>query len=193
VQVTAFQQQFPQTYRSVVGIAQKGVFNDHASTTASLEHLDEMLQKQKCSFPSLNGKVLLNFLPLFAPKWWIGKNHLESVFVLYVKAHNVTVGGSNPEQDFNAYWMGGDYKFSPAFDLAAAYYNIDTRNQTDVGKNYVTHAYSILADYTWNKYFDSYAGAMLLRYSGEGLNKYAPGTSIYSSNAMYGVGLRFRF
>jgi GBP family porin len=109
------------------------------------------------------------------------------------KAHNVTVGGSNPEQDFNAYWMGGDYKFSPAFDLAAAYYNIDTRNQTDVGKNYVTQAYSILADYTWNKYFDSYAGAMLLRYSGEGLNKYAPATSIYSSNAMYGAGLRFRF
>jgi GBP family porin len=107
-------------------------------------------------------------------------------------AHNVTAGGSNPEQDFDTYWIGGDYKFSPAFDLAAAYYNVNTSNQTDVGKNYVSNAYSILADYTWNKYFDTYAGAMLMRYSGEGLTKNAPIVA-YSSNAMYGVGVRFRF
>ncbi len=107
-------------------------------------------------------------------------------------AHNVTVGGANPEQDFGTFWVGGDYKFTPAFDLAVGYYNIDTSNNPDAGKNYLANAYSILADYTWNKYFDTYAGVMLMKYSGEGLTKNTP-TIAYSSNAMYGVGLRFKF
>ncbi len=99
---------------------------------------------------------------------------------------------ATPEQDFGTFWIGGDYKFTPAFDLAVGYYNIDTTNNPDAGKNYIANAYSILADYTFNKYFDTYGGVMLMKYSGEGLDKKAP-IIAYSSNAMYGVGLRFKF
>lgn len=99
---------------------------------------------------------------------------------------------ASPEQDFGTFWMGGDYKFTPAFDLAVAYYNINTYNSPEVGKQYRTQAVSVLADYTWNKSFDSYAGVMALNYSGVGLNKKAP-TLAYANNAMYGVGLRFKF
>lgn len=105
---------------------------------------------------------------------------------------NVTVSATNPEQDFTTFWIGGDYKITPAFDLAAGYFNVNTSNQPDKGKNYISNAYSILADYTFNKYFDSYMGVMLMKYSGEGLDKKAP-VIAYASNAMYGAGLRFKF
>jgi GBP family porin len=99
---------------------------------------------------------------------------------------------ATPEQDFATYWIGGDYKFTPAFDLAAGYFNVNTSNQPDKGKNYISNSFSVLADYTFNKYFDSYAGMMLMKYSGEGLDKKSP-VIAYSSNAMYGVGVRFKF
>ena len=99
---------------------------------------------------------------------------------------------ASPEQDFGTFWIGGDYKFTQEFDLAVGYYNINTHNNPEVSKQYIDQAYSILADYSWNKSFDTYAGAMLSSYSGVGLDKKAP-TLAYSSNAMYGVGLRFKF
>lgn len=96
------------------------------------------------------------------------------------------------DQNFGTFWLGGDYKFTQAFDLAVAYYAIDTYHTRDVGKDYTASAYSILADYNLNKNFDTYAGVMFMSYSGEGLLAQAP-TLAYSSNAMYGVGLRFKF
>jgi predicted porin len=69
---------------------------------------------------------------------------------------------------------------------------VNTSNQPDKGKNYISNSFSVLADYTFNKYFDSYAGMMLMKYSGEGLVKKSP-VIAYSSNAMYGVGVRFKF
>ena len=102
-------------------------------------------------------------------------------------AQNATV-----EQDFGTFWIGGDYKFTQNFDLAVGYYNINTHNSPEINKQYIDQAYSILADYSWNKSFDTYAAAMLSSYSGAGLTYY-PTMKIYSSNAMYGVGLRFKF
>ncbi|MGA7748972.1 MAG: porin [Gallionella sp.] len=96
------------------------------------------------------------------------------------------------EQHFGTFWVGGDYKFTQAFDLAVGYYDINTYNSPEVGKQYLAQAFSILADYNLNKYFDTYGGVMLLNYSGAGLDKKSP-TLAYSSNAMYGVGLRFKF
>ena len=51
---------------------------------------------------------------------------------------------------------------------------------------------SLLADYTINKYFDTYAGAMFLHYSGAGLFKKAPEVA-YANNAMLGLGMRLKF
>ena len=96
------------------------------------------------------------------------------------------------QQFFSVYWLGGDYKFTPKFDLAAGFYNIDTYNRPEVGKAYWAGTYSLLADYAFTPHFDSYVAVMAIEYSGVGLTKHAPIVA-YSSNAMYGLGIRYRF
>lgn len=96
------------------------------------------------------------------------------------------------EQFLDLYWVGGEYRFTPQFSLEAAFYNIDTYNRPEVGKAYWAQAYSLLADYQFAHSFDTYLGIMRMEYSGAGLSKRAPVTA-YSSNGMYGVGLRYRF
>jgi predicted porin len=96
------------------------------------------------------------------------------------------------QQHFGTGWIGGDYRFTSAFDLAIGYFNINTDNSPEVNKEYRASAYSLLADYNLGKSFDTYVGVMVMDYSGIGLDKKLP-TVIYSSNAMYGVGLRFKF
>jgi general bacterial porin, GBP family len=96
------------------------------------------------------------------------------------------------QQHFGVAWVGGDYRFTQAFDLGIGWYDINTDNAPEVGKQYLANAYSALADYSFTKRFDTYAGAMLMSYSGPGLDHKAP-VLAYSSNALYGVGLRFKF
>ena len=96
------------------------------------------------------------------------------------------------QQYYSLYWVGGDYQITPAFDLAAGIYNIDTYNRPEVGKAYWATAYSLLADYTFSPRFDAYLGIMAMEYSGAGLTKHAP-IDAYSNNAMYGIGVRFKF
>jgi general bacterial porin, GBP family len=96
------------------------------------------------------------------------------------------------QQHFGVAWVGGDYKFTKAFDLGIGWYDINTENAPEVGKQYLANAYSALADFTFAKSFDTYAGAMLMSYSGVGLDHKAP-TLAYSTNVLYGVGLRFKF
>jgi predicted porin len=95
-------------------------------------------------------------------------------------------------QYYGLWWVGGDYRFTPQFDLAVGFYDIDTYNHPEVGKQYLATAYSLLADYNLSRRFDAYLGVMVMRYSGAGLDNKAP-VDAYSSNALYGVGLRFRF
>jgi predicted porin len=108
-----------------------------------------------------------------------------------IKLPNPAVNAS-PDQYFETFWVGGDYKFTEKFDLGAGYYYINTHNKPDVVKNYIVNAYSVLADYTFNKYFDTYAAIMITKYSGEGLDKKKP-IDAYSSNAMCGTGIRLKF
>ncbi len=96
------------------------------------------------------------------------------------------------EQFLDLYWVGGEYRFMSQFSLEAAFYNIDTYNRPEVGKAYWAEAYSLLVDYQFTHSFDTYIGIMVMEYSGVGLTKHAP-VNAYSSNGMYGVGLRYRF
>lgn len=96
------------------------------------------------------------------------------------------------QQHFGVWWVGGDYRFAPQLDLAAGFYDIDTYNTPEVGKQYLALAYSLLLDYNLTKKLDAYLGVMLMEYSGAGLDNKAP-IDAYSSNALYGVGVRFKF
>jgi predicted porin len=96
------------------------------------------------------------------------------------------------KQTFGTFWTGGDYKILKDLDLAAGYYNVDTYNSPNAGKDYRANIFSLLADYTICKGLDTYAGAMLSRYSGQGLVKKAP-IDAYGHNAVYGAGIRLKF
>ena len=96
------------------------------------------------------------------------------------------------EQHFDVWWVGGDYKFTPEFDLGVGFYDINTYNQPEAGKAYLATAVSVLADYNFTRKFDAYVGVMLMHYSGVGLDKHAP-IDAYTSNDLYGVGLRYKF
>jgi predicted porin len=88
--------------------------------------------------------------------------------------------------------VGGEYPFTPQVSLEAGFYNIDTYNRPEVGKDYWAQAYSLLAEYQFTHSFDTYLGIMVMEYSGPGLTKHAP-VNAYSSNGMYGIGLRYHF
>lgn len=96
------------------------------------------------------------------------------------------------QQRFGVSWVGGDYRFTPQFYLGFGFYAINTYNTPETGKAYLALAYSLLADYNFSKRFDAYIGVMALQYSGVGLDKHAP-IDAYSSNVLYGVGLRLKF
>lgn len=95
-------------------------------------------------------------------------------------------------QYYQVWWVGGDYRFTPEFDVGVGVYDIDTYNNPEINKQYLALAYSLLADYNFTKKFDAYLGVMVMQYSGVGLDNKAP-VIAYSGNALYGVGLRFRF
>jgi predicted porin len=114
---------------------------------------------------------------------------IQEYFGMALPDRAVNAGG---QQHFGVAWVGGDYKFTQAFDLGVGWYDINSDNTPEVGKQYLAEAYSALADYSFAKSFDAYVGAMLMSYSGPGLDHHAP-TLTYSSNALYGFGLRFKF
>lgn len=96
------------------------------------------------------------------------------------------------EQHFSLGWVGGDYKFTKAFTLLSGYWDINTYNHPETGKAYLGQFFTLIGDYRFNGHFDAYAGTMIGSYSGAGLTKHAPHDA-YSTNGLYGVGIRFRF
>ena len=141
--------------------------------------------------PEATAKIGYEFFAVTAPAN-PGLTSITSYYGLTTGANAKNVSASG-EQDTGAFWVGGDYKLTPAFDLAVAYYRVNTYHINDIGKDYLANIYSVLADYNFNKYFDTYAGVMFLNYSGEGLLDPTSKVTAFSSNAMYGAGLRFKF
>jgi len=115
--------------------------------------------------------------------------NIQSYYGLYLpKAAQIMTG----TERFNTIWIGGDYRIIENLDVSLGYYNVDTFNKPELNKQYRSNIYSALADYKINKYFDVYAGAMMLQYDGIGLDKGAA-VDAFPNNAMYGTGVRFRF
>jgi predicted porin len=115
--------------------------------------------------------------------------NIQVYYGLFLPKPSVNAAG---QQYISLYWVGGDYRLTPEFDLSVGFYNIDTYNSPEVGKAYWATAYSLLGDYELSKHFDTYFGIMAMQYSGAGLYKHAP-VNAFSNNAMYGVGIRFKF
>src|ERR1019366_1043596 len=84
VQTATLQQQLAQAHRSIVGVREEGVLDDHAAAPAGLENLDEVLQEEERRLAGPYGEVLLHFLALLAAEGRIGQHHVVAVLFLYV-------------------------------------------------------------------------------------------------------------
>ena len=137
--------------------------------------------------PAATAKAGYESLEVWAPS---NPNlNVQDYFGIILPKPSVNATG---QQHFELWWVGGDYKFTPDFDVGVGFYDIDTYNHPEANKQYLATAFSLLADYSFTRRVDAYAGTMLTHYSGPGLNKHAP-IDAYSSNALYGVGVRFKF
>jgi len=89
-------------------------------------------------------------------------------------------------------FIGGDYNFTPEFNLAAGFYNVSAKSSAAAngvagqvsGKSY---HYSVLADYRFTKRTDVYAGAMFSQFKGDA------NVNNNSSNRILAVGMRTKF
>jgi len=90
-------------------------------------------------------------------------------------------------------WVGADYNFTPAFNLAAGFYDIAPKQSDDLPTpkqhNGNIYEYSLLADYHFSKRTDTYAGVMYSQYKGD---QY-PAAADNTSNYIFAVGLRTKF
>lgn len=101
-------------------------------------------------------------------------------------------GYAHDDQHVGIPYVGGDYKYSPKLNFAAGYYQQNLGEVKD--RNYQSgtiRTVSFLTNYYFDKQTDVYAGLMWSFYSGQ-QGSLASG-SYLKSNALYGVGLRYKF
>lgn len=104
------------------------------------------------------------------------------------------------DQTTDVLWLGGDYNFTPAFNLAVGFYDLAPKKSDDYTANANgtvktgqadgnEYLYSVLADYHFSKRTDVYAGVMFSQFKGD---QY-PSIAYNTSNTLYAVGLRTKF
>lgn len=108
--------------------------------------------------------------------------------------------GSNfagTDQTTDIAWVGGDYNFTPAFNLGVGFYDISPKASSATTTTPAVagqlagniYAYSLLADYHFTKRTDLYAGLMYSQAKGDQF----PSTAYNTSNYIYAVGMRTKF
>ncbi|CAB3753584.1 porin [Paraburkholderia solisilvae] len=86
----------------------------------------------------------------------------------------------------NVYFFGGDYQFTPSFDVAAGIYDTQTEQSQGVaGGN--QWQYSLLADYHFTRRTDVYAGYMFSKFNGAAFDGFQ------STNYILATGIRTLF
>ncbi len=97
---------------------------------------------------------------------------------------------AHADQTTDVLWVGGDYNFTPAFNLAVGFYDLQPKQSADLEQhNGNIYEYSLLADYHFSKRTDAYFGVMYSQYKGD---QY-PSTEYNTSNSIYAVGIRTKF
>jgi GBP family porin len=105
-------------------------------------------------------------------------------------ATSASANWSGANQDTDIWFIGGDYNFTPALNLAVGYYDVDLLSYGTTASGNIKAA-SALLDYHFSKRTDVYAGLMDLHYGG-GLYDTTPAT-YNSGNYIAAVGIRTKF
>lgn len=94
------------------------------------------------------------------------------------------------DQKTDIFWVGGDYNFTPAFNLAVGFYDINPKQSDDLKQlKGNIYEYSLLADYHFSKRTDAYAGVMYSEYKGDAY----PESTYNKSNYIFAIGMRTKF
>ena len=96
-------------------------------------------------------------------------------------------GYGGATQTVDIYFVGGDYNVSPAFNLAAGFYDIHYQAYTGKPAGDIFW-YTMVGDYKFSKRTDMYGGFVMIDYRGD---KYSGMT--YQSNSLGMVGIRHKF
>jgi len=93
-------------------------------------------------------------------------------------------------QTTDVLFIGGDYNFTPALNLAVGYYDIEQKQSADMKQLGGNSRYaSALLDYHFSKRTDVYAGLMHASYTGAAF----PSASYNTSNLITEIGIRTKF
>jgi general bacterial porin, GBP family len=96
------------------------------------------------------------------------------------------LGNTTTTTATNVYFFGGDYQFTPSFDVAAGIYDTQTEQSQGVpGGN--QWQYSLLADYHFTRRTDVYAGYMFSKFNGAAFDGFQ------STNYILATGIRTLF
>jgi predicted porin len=134
-----------------------------------------------------------------APGDTITANSIGSIWGYGVSASaaGFGTGVTGVSQAFNIYFLGGDYDFTPDWNLAAGYYNTKAdqqSNSTNNSTDYTIGTWSTVLKYKMTKTLDLYAAATVNSYGGGVYNTAAAGANPFATSiSAYGVGARFKF
>lgn len=108
--------------------------------------------------------------------------------------YGYTVGNAttfaSADQKTDIWFVGGDYNFTPALNLAVGFYDQNPKRSDDAKQlSGNIYSYSALLDYHFSKRTDVYYGLMYSQYKGD---QY-PSATYNSSNYVTAVGLRHKF
>jgi predicted porin len=105
--------------------------------------------------------------------------------------YNMNSTGVSETANATVTYIGGDWNATPKLNVALGFYNIN--NDASSVLKYETSAYqttatSIILDYKNDKQIDTYLGLMYVNFSGDKIT-----SSYWSSNYVFGAGVRFKF
>jgi GBP family porin len=99
---------------------------------------------------------------------------------------------ASAEQTTDVWFVGGDYNFTPALNLAVGFYDQNAKQSDDLKQhNGNVYSYSALLDYHFTKRTDVYSGVLYSQYKGDQYT--LPVVSDNSSNYVIAVGMRTKF
>ena len=112
--------------------------------------------------------------------------------------NGVAAGGASQKTSIT--FVGGDYDINEKTKIAIAQYLIQPQSNISNGGSQYSGTISwttLIADYRINKYFDAYAAAAFVRFTGDNydnsVNTALTATSYKNSNTVFGAGLRLKF
>ena len=119
-------------------------------------------------------------------------NTLASLGVVSINGFDIgnaaTADYTGSDRKTNLMFIGGDYNFTPEFNLAVGFYNVSPKGSASQLSGNSYH-YSAIADYRFTKRTDVYAGLMYSQFKGDAY----PETTTNSNNYIYAVGIRTKF